>query len=52
MQQNDILYENETKKTRKNEEKKNVKEEISSEKEVSAQNYRISNFLYKVVLDI
>ena len=31
MQQNDILYENETKKQEK--EEKNVKEEISSEKE-------------------
>ena len=50
MQQNDILYENETKKQEK--EERNVKEEISSEKEVSAQNYRISNFLYKVVLDL
>ena len=41
------------KKQEKTKKKKNVKEEISSEKEVSAQNYRISNFLYKVVvLDI
>jgi hypothetical protein len=50
MQQNDILYENETKKKRKKKKKKCQRGDIKWE--VSAQNYRISNFLYKVVLDL
>ena len=49
MQQNDILYENETNKQEKKCQRGDIKWEGQG---VSAQNYRISNFLYKVVLDL